>query len=83
MPRYSIAEAQGRLAAIVEEALAGEKVTLTRDGAPIIELRPAVAPTADASLSRLIDDIGALSRSLPPIGGDVAKMVRHFRDDPP
>lgn len=45
MPSYSIAAGQKRLPDLVDRALAGEEVILTREGQPAVELR-AVPPSA-------------------------------------
>ena len=82
MPRYSIAEAKNRLAEIVEKTLAGEEVTITRDGAPIVELVRAVTKTGEASMVPLLDEIAERSRSLPAMGTSPATMIREMRDDP-
>jgi prevent-host-death family protein len=52
MSTYSVAEAEGNLSALIDRALEGEGVVITREGAPVIELRPlgktAKPVTADA-----------------------------------
>jgi len=35
---YSVAEAQGKLAEIINAVEAGEQVTITRDGKPVVDL---------------------------------------------
>ena len=37
---YSVAEAKNRLSELIERALAGEDVTITRHGKPVVMLRP-------------------------------------------
>ena len=41
MPTYSIAQAKDHLSRLVDEALEGKQVTITRHGKPVVELRPA------------------------------------------
>jgi antitoxin (DNA-binding transcriptional repressor) of toxin-antitoxin stability system len=41
MTTYSVAQAKSDLSKLIDLALAGERVTITRDGAPVVELRPA------------------------------------------
>ena len=41
MSSHSVAEAKERLPELVERALRGEPVVITRDGRPVAELRPA------------------------------------------
>ena len=45
MSSYTIATAKEHLSRLIDEALAGEPVTITRDGRPVAELR-ASAPAA-------------------------------------
>ena len=42
----SIAQAKDHLSKLIDEALAGEEVTITRHGKPVAELRPARAAGA-------------------------------------
>jgi prevent-host-death family protein len=43
MSRYSVAEAKNTLPSLLDKAMAGEEVIITRHGKPIIELKPVVA----------------------------------------
>jgi len=38
---YSVADAKNRLPRLIDKALAGEEVIITRRGKPIVEVRPA------------------------------------------
>lgn len=40
MSNHSIAEAKKRLSELIDRALEGEGVTITRRGRPVVELRP-------------------------------------------
>jgi len=40
MSNYSVAEAKNRLPALIDKALEGEHVVITRHGKPVAELRP-------------------------------------------
>lgn len=44
MGKHSIAEAEGRLAELIDRALAGEEVVITRDGAEVAEIKPMPEP---------------------------------------
>jgi prevent-host-death family protein len=44
MSTYSVAEAKAKLSALIDEALGGEGVVITRHGQPVVEIKP-VAPT--------------------------------------
>ncbi|MCB1503294.1 MAG: type II toxin-antitoxin system Phd/YefM family antitoxin [Bauldia sp.] len=43
MTTYSVAEAKNRLSELIDRALAGEGVTITRRGRPVVELKPVVS----------------------------------------
>lgn len=54
MTTYSVAEAQHQLAELIDRASRGENIVLTRQGTPVVELRP----------------IGATSHSVAPLDLD-------------
>jgi prevent-host-death family protein len=41
MTEYSVADAKNRLPKLIDKALGGEEVIITRRGKPVVELRPA------------------------------------------
>jgi prevent-host-death family protein len=41
MTDYSVADAKNHLPKLIDKALAGEEVVITRRGKPVVELRPA------------------------------------------
>lgn len=56
MSAYSVAEAKNRLSELIERALAGEGVVITRHGQPVVEVRPIGGqqrPVEAADLDRL------------------------------
>jgi prevent-host-death family protein len=44
MSTHSVAEAKNHLPRLIDRALAGESVVITRHGHPVVELRPVPAP---------------------------------------
>jgi prevent-host-death family protein len=44
MSTHSVAEARNRLSELIDRALAGEGVTITRHGHPVVELKPVPPP---------------------------------------
>lgn len=48
MPQYSVADAKNGLPGLIDKALAGEEVVITRHGKPVVELRPAL-PTSSTT----------------------------------
>jgi prevent-host-death family protein len=84
MASYSIAKAKDNLSKLIDEALAGEEVTITRHGKPVAELRPARAVGVAGRWSpELIDEIAARAKSLPSLGESAADIVRRMRDESP
>ena len=71
MGAYSVAQAKQDLERLVEEALTGEVVTITRDGQPVVTLKP--TPPGEAKLPVYAEYIewmrkraSALPAGLPP-----------------
>jgi prevent-host-death family protein len=83
MSAYSIAQAKDHLSKLIDEALAGEEVTITRHGKPVAELRPARAAGAGRLSPELIDRIAARAKSLPSLGEEAVDIIRRMRDDYP
>jgi prevent-host-death family protein len=44
MSKYSVVEAKNRLSDLIDRALKGEEVVITRHGHPVIQLKPLPAP---------------------------------------
>ncbi|HEX4111314.1 MAG TPA: type II toxin-antitoxin system prevent-host-death family antitoxin [Stellaceae bacterium] len=47
MTRFSVADAKNNLPKLIDRALEGEEVIITRHGKPVVELRPAIQPKGD------------------------------------
>jgi prevent-host-death family protein len=54
MTVYSVSDAQANLAQLIDNALDGEEVVITRDGLPVVELRPAAGHARTAMYEWLI-----------------------------
>ena len=46
---HSVAEAKNRLSLLIERALEGEEIVITRDGHPVVLLKPVVKPAHPAT----------------------------------
>jgi prevent-host-death family protein len=44
MANHSVADAKNRLSELIDRAIKGEAVVITRHGRPVVELRPVAAP---------------------------------------
>jgi prevent-host-death family protein len=83
MPIYSIAQAKDHLSKLVDEALAGESVTITRHGKPVVELRPSKSSGASRVSAELLETIAARAKLLPSLGASGAEIIREMRDERP
>jgi prevent-host-death family protein len=63
---YSVAEAKNRLPSLIDKALAGEEVIITRRGKAVVELRPAARQAAPATGTH--EWLRARTRTRPSIG---------------
>ena len=82
MRAVTLAEAKERLGELLDEAIAGEDVTIARDGAAVVSLTP--SPPTPRPLT-LEDIAGMRARALarPGLGADAVTLVRQMRDDDP
>jgi len=63
---YSVADAKNTLPRLIDRALRGEEVVITRRGKPVVELRPASRRTAPATGTH--EWLRARTRARPGIG---------------
>jgi prevent-host-death family protein len=86
MSEYSVADAKNNLPKLINRALEGEAVVITRHGQPVIELRP-VAPTerttTKATLDRLAKFRADLAKTMRPASERPTSVdiVRQMRDE--
>jgi antitoxin (DNA-binding transcriptional repressor) of toxin-antitoxin stability system len=81
MPAYSVAQAKTHLSKIIDEALAGENVTITRHGKTVVELRASPpAPRRDLDARRIMDEVAARRKLRPSLGESGADIIRRMRD---
>jgi prevent-host-death family protein len=83
MSAYSIAEAKDQLSRLIDAAIAGEDVIITRHGKPVVELRPTAAVASGRPSPELIDRIAARARTLPSLGENAVDIIRRMRDEDP
>jgi antitoxin (DNA-binding transcriptional repressor) of toxin-antitoxin stability system len=80
MSTHSVAEATSELPRLIDRALKGETVVISRDGQPVVELRP--IPAAPRPVTQTdIDWIDANRVGKAPAGVDAATEVRRMRDE--
>jgi prevent-host-death family protein len=81
MGHHSVVEAKNQLSALIERALKGERVVITRHGQPVVELSPLVEPAQRPTGK---DAVAWLQANLPPrshpdLDSDAA--LRRLRDE--
>lgn len=80
MSSYSVAYAKEQLSKLIDEALAGESVVITRHGKPVVELRPS-AGTALAGADRYkLEWLQQRRDSRPGLNEPAVDIIRRMRD---
>lgn len=80
MSTHSVAEAKDHLPKLIDRALRGERVVITRRGQPVVELRPIVRPARAVTPAEL-DVLAAWRATLPTIPDDAGSLVSAMRDE--
>jgi antitoxin (DNA-binding transcriptional repressor) of toxin-antitoxin stability system len=82
MGKHSIADAQGRLPELIDRALQGEEVVITRDGVAVVEVRP-VTPVAPARplTQEDMDRLAARRAGRIPSKIDAGTLLSQMRDE--
>jgi prevent-host-death family protein len=80
MTTYSVAEAKNHLPALIDRAMAGESVVITRHGHPVAELKPIPAPARRVTKADL-EWLAARRVKLPPGAEDAGTLLRRMRDE--
>jgi prevent-host-death family protein len=66
MAEYSVSDAKNQLPRLIDKALDGEEVVITRRGKPVVELRPAaIRPSPPVGTDAWLD---ARTRARPGVG---------------
>jgi prevent-host-death family protein len=80
MSTHTVAEAEGHLSELIDRALKGEGVVITRHGKPVVELKPvhpALRRLTPADLDWVEERrVGTLTE-----GEDAGALVRRMRDE--
>jgi len=79
--KIAISEAKAKLSALVNAALAGEQVILTKHGRPVAEIKPLVAKKSPAEKLSAIGRIVVEARSKRLSGVSAAKADNFLYDD--
>ena len=80
MAAYSVAEAKNRLPTLIDKAIEGEEVVITRHGKPVAELRP--RPQRDARASKaLLEWLLARTKARKGVGITSVELLNHMYED--
>jgi prevent-host-death family protein len=80
MSTYSVAEAKNRLPELIDRALKGEEVVITRHGRSVVELKPVRAPARPVSAEDL-NWLKARRVELKNPKEDAGTLVSRMRDE--
>lgn len=80
MSMHSITEAKKRLSELIDRALKGERMVLTRHGRPVVELRP-VAPTVRQLTREDVDWLAVRRVGAVRPQANAGALVSGMRDD--
>jgi prevent-host-death family protein len=87
VPAYSVADAKNTLPKLIDRALQGEEVVITRRGKPVVELRPAsrrAAPASGTHATATHEWLRARTRARPGIGlnsVELLNLIYESRED--
>jgi prevent-host-death family protein len=82
MSTHSIAEAKNHLPEMIDRALKGEDVVITREGEPVVELKPIAKPKSPGPVTKeALDWLAAHRVGLKQPAEDAATLVRRMRDE--
>ncbi len=82
MPSYSVVEAKNTLPRLIDRALAGEKIAITRHGKVVAEVRGVVPFDREAWL-RSIQELSTMRQRTPPLQVGAAELLRAMYDESP
>jgi prevent-host-death family protein len=78
MGAFSVAEAKAQLSAIIEMVEAGETVTITKRGKPVVKMVPANALPIKPKMD--LEELRRFRATIPPLKISGAEMIRRMRD---
>jgi prevent-host-death family protein len=84
MSTHSVAEAKSRLPELIDRALKGEDVVITRHGQPVVEIKPVAGKPAPAEKRVTAADLDWLAARRVKLRGpaeDAGTLVSRMRDE--
>jgi len=80
MSQHSVVEAKNQLSSLIDRALKGEDVVITRHGTPVVELK-AVRSAGRAMTQADLDWLDSVRIELAPGAPSAVDLVRQMRDE--
>ena len=81
MPHYSVATTKDKLSSLIDKALAGEEVVITRHGKPTVEMRVVAPDPSQADRTEALERLRKLRDSLPMSPISSVDLIRQMRDE--
>jgi prevent-host-death family protein len=81
MSTHSVAEAKNKLSELINRALRGEGVVITRHGRPVVELKPVERKPRPAMTEADFEWLRARRERLPMPKTDAVSLIRQMRDE--
>lgn len=81
MTAYSVAEAKNTLPRLLDKAIGGEQVIITRHGRPIAEIRSIPTVTPEQRKAKLLE-IANRRLTQPPLGMTSVELINGLYDEP-
>jgi prevent-host-death family protein len=80
MGKHSVVEAKNQLSDLIDRALKGEDVVITRHGQPVVDLKP-VAPPGKPVSEESLDWLAERRASRPAAKVDSGTLISKLRDE--
>ena len=81
MSTHSVAEAKNKLSELINRALKGEGIVITRHGQPVVELKPVAARKRPTMTDADFEWLRRRRKQLPMLNIDVGTFVSEMRDE--
>jgi len=80
MGKHSVVEAKNQLSELIDRALKGEGVVITRHGHPVVELKP-INPPGKPITPEALDWLAERRATRPPARKDAGTFISRMRDE--
>jgi prevent-host-death family protein len=81
MSTHSVAEAKNKLSELINRALKGEGVVITRHGQPVVELKPIQAQKRPVMTDADLEWMRRRREEMPMAKTDAVTLIRQMRDE--